>query len=79
MSKTASMEGKTAPATLGCRIDARGCGDCPFFSADMDLRGPTNRGYCDIDINKRRRTHVRREICESLQHYCAEARGEDGS
>lgn len=47
------------------------CGDCPFFSPDVDLftRSPHDRGFSDIDSAHRRRTHVRRAICERAKQY----------
>ena len=47
------------------------CGDCPFFLPDLDLctLRPHDRGYCDIDVEKLRRTHVRMAMCERAKQY----------
>lgn len=48
------------------QLVGRTCGDCPCFLADLDpcTRKPLDRGDCDIDVEKPRRTHVRRAMCE---------------
>ena len=58
----------------------RCCGDCPFFYADRDLcsRTPLPRGTCDVDVERPRRTHVRRAMCERAREYFTQAPGEGG-
>lgn len=54
------------------------CGDCPFFIPDLDLctRRPHDRGYCDINVVKKRRTHVRRAMCERAKQYFPNTKAE---
>jgi len=48
----------------------KSCGDCPFWIPDLDLwRTPLDRGQCDIDVERPKRTHVRRAMCEMAKQY----------
>ncbi len=49
----------------------KSCGDCPFWIPDIDLCKctPLDRGQCDIDVERPKRTHVRRAICERAKQY----------
>ena len=51
----------------------KSCGDCPFRILDRDLckRTPLDRGRCDIDVERPKRTHVRRAMCERAKTVLA--------
>lgn len=80
MEKSKTASGTTAARRCVSALVGKTCGDCPFWIPDLDLcnRTSQDRGRCDIDVERPKRTHVRRAICERAKQYfpntCREAR-----
>lgn len=68
--QTIALDGLFTPDQLEPLV-GKSCGDCPFWIPDLDLckRTPLDRGQCDIDVERPKRTHVRRAICERAKQY----------